>query len=335
MAMVTEPLFASVANTLGNLENVITVPKELKGMEMGLLEVKHGLLQIAESLDFLHNNAHLIHRAISPETVFITSSGAWKLGGFGFAIPVDQASSGLTSALTFHYPEYDVEDSILPLQPSLNYTAPELVRSKSNTVGCAADIFSFGCLVYHLVARKPLLECRNNVKMRFMSALVNDSLQLLIDTKFIYFATLKEMVTALLNESDLFLSDDLIETIVDQVFSVLRRPGKAQEKMSHNPSQLLPSELIDRCVGSEDLGDHEGRQGASWNLRGLMSTSTWFSEDVTEYEITAEGRRITKLDQILLNGNNIAILVPAALGRLRRLSLRFAWFYQMDFMFEF
>lgn len=35
--------------------------------EMGLLEVKHGLLQIAESLDFLHNNARLIHRAISPE----------------------------------------------------------------------------------------------------------------------------------------------------------------------------------------------------------------------------------------------------------------------------
>ncbi|KAF5927702.1 hypothetical protein HPG69_000608, partial [Diceros bicornis minor] len=28
-------------------------------------------------------------------------------------------------------------------------------------------------------------------------------------------------------------------------------------------------------------------------------------EDVTEFEITPEGRRITKLDQILLNGNNI------------------------------
>ncbi|KAL0001250.1 hypothetical protein SO802_015031 [Lithocarpus litseifolius] len=27
-------------------------------------------------------------------------------------------------------------------------------------------------------------------------------------------------------------------------------------------------------------------------------------------EITTEGRQITKLDQILLNGNNIAILVP-------------------------
>ncbi|KAF3946036.1 hypothetical protein CMV_027652, partial [Castanea mollissima] len=29
-------------------------------------------------------------------------------------------------------------------------------------------------------------------------------------------------------------------------------------------------------------------------------------------EITAEGRRITELDQILLNGNNIAILVPSS-----------------------
>lgn len=32
MAMVTEPLFASVANALGNLENIVQVPKELKGM---------------------------------------------------------------------------------------------------------------------------------------------------------------------------------------------------------------------------------------------------------------------------------------------------------------
>lgn len=39
--------------------------------EMSLLEVKHGLLQIAESLDFLHNNARLIHRAISPEVTIV------------------------------------------------------------------------------------------------------------------------------------------------------------------------------------------------------------------------------------------------------------------------
>ncbi|KAJ4829044.1 hypothetical protein Tsubulata_031702 [Turnera subulata] len=164
MAMVTEPLFASVANAMGNLENVGKVPKELKGMEMGLLEVKHGLLQIAETLDFLHNNARLIHRAISPENVLITSSGAWKLGGFGFTISTDQASD-LSSSQSFHYAEYDVEDSILPLQPSLNYTAPELVRSKMPSAGCASDIFSFACVAYHLIAHKPLFDCHNNLKM--------------------------------------------------------------------------------------------------------------------------------------------------------------------------
>ncbi|XP_058759904.1 SCY1-like protein 2 A [Vicia villosa] len=165
MAMVTEPLFASVANTLGNLDNVANVPKDLRGMEMGLLEVKHGLLQLAESLDFLHNQAHLIHRAISPENVFITLSGAWKLGGFGFAIPASQNHGELSNQQAFHYAEYDVEDSILPLQPSINYTAPEMVRSTASSAGCYSDIFSFGCLAYHLIARKPLFDCHNNVKM--------------------------------------------------------------------------------------------------------------------------------------------------------------------------
>lgn len=169
MAMVTEPLFASAANALGNLENIDKVPKDLKGMEMGLLEVKHGLLQIAETLDFLHSNARLIHRSISPETILITSNGAWKLGGFGFTISVDQAAD-LSNLQAFHYAEYDVEDSIIPLQPSVDYTAPELVRNKTSSVGCSSDIFSFGCLAYHLIARKPLLDCHNNVKM-YMNSL--------------------------------------------------------------------------------------------------------------------------------------------------------------------
>ena len=33
-------------------------------------------------------------------------------------------------------------------------------------------------------------------------------------------------------------------------------------------------------------------------------------DDVTEYEITSEGRKVNKLETILLNGNNIAMLVP-------------------------
>ncbi|VVA92227.1 unnamed protein product [Arabis nemorensis] len=122
MAMVTEPLFYSVANALGNVENVNNVPKDLKAMK-----------------------------------VLVTLAGSWKLAGFGFAISEAQAGN-LDN-------EYEVEGSILPLQPSLNYIAPELVRRKTSSAGVSSDIFSFGCLAYHLVARKPLFDCQNNAKM--------------------------------------------------------------------------------------------------------------------------------------------------------------------------
>ncbi|CAG8531780.1 1194_t:CDS:2 [Diversispora eburnea] len=37
-------------------------------------------------------------------------------------------------------------------------------------------------------------------------------------------------------------------------------------------------------------------------------------EDVTEYENTPEGRKTTHLEQILLNGNNITMLIPGGEG---------------------
>lgn len=37
-------------------------------------------------------------------------------------------------------------------------------------------------------------------------------------------------------------------------------------------------------------------------------------EDVVEYETTADGKRITKLDEILLNGNHITMLIPGGEG---------------------
>ncbi|KAH7307548.1 hypothetical protein KP509_22G064800 [Ceratopteris richardii] len=164
MTLVTESIFASIANVVGHLDNISNFPKGLKGLELGQLEIKHGLLQLADSLSFLHNNARLIHRALSPEVVFITASGAWKLGGFGFSVNADQATSDLGGGQTFHYPEYDSDDLILPLQPPLNYTAPELTRSGASFTRASSDIFSLGCLAFHLLARRPLIDCKNNLR---------------------------------------------------------------------------------------------------------------------------------------------------------------------------
>ncbi|KAI3449871.1 hypothetical protein Pfo_006536 [Paulownia fortunei] len=68
--------------------------------------------------------------------------------------------------------------------------------------------------------------------------------------------------------------------------------------MAINPSQLLPSELIDRCIGSKIWVIMKGDKELVGTLRGFdvyvnMVRATYY-----------------KLDQILLNGNNIAIMVP-------------------------
>ncbi|GAB2214533.1 hypothetical protein Droror1_Dr00018884 [Drosera rotundifolia] len=67
------------------------------------------------------------------------------------------------------------------------------------------------------------------------------------------------------------------------------------------------TELIDRCVGSKIWVIMKGDKELVGTLKGFDVYVNMVLEDVTEYEITTEGRRITKLDQILLNGNNIAI----------------------------
>ncbi len=63
------------------------------------------------------------------------------------------------------------------------------------------------------------------------------------------------------------------------------------------------------------------RQFASLGEKELVGTLTGFDdyvnmvlEDVVEYETTAEGKRVTKLDTILLNGNHITMLVPGGDG---------------------
>ncbi|CAI5517116.1 unnamed protein product [Closterium sp. Naga37s-1] len=171
MAMVTEPVFSSLANALGNLENLSTIPNELEKLELGQLEVKHGLMQLAETLSFIHRNANIIHRGINPESVFITKNGGWKLAGFGFSVPADQQPDPDEPA--FLYPDFDVDDQVLPLQPLLDYVAPELTRRPTINRSSAAasrdalasvDVFSLALLAFQLIARRRLVHANNNLR---------------------------------------------------------------------------------------------------------------------------------------------------------------------------
>ncbi|XP_069192007.1 U6 snRNA-associated Sm-like protein LSm5 isoform X1 [Procambarus clarkii] len=83
---------------------------------------------------------------------------------------------------------------------------------------------------------------------------------------------------------------------------VLRFPLTCQRQAS--------IKLVDKCIGSRIHIIMKSDKEIVGTLLGFDDFVNMVLEDVTEYESTPEGRRITQLDQILLNGNHITMLVP-------------------------
>lgn len=59
-------------------------------------------------------------------------------------------------------------------------------------------------------------------------------------------------------------------------------------QLANNTSQLLPSELIDRCIGSKVWVIMKGDKEIVGTLRGFDVYVNMVLEDVTEIEVTPE-----------------------------------------------
>lgn len=143
MAFATEPCFCSLANVFGHHDNMpFPKPEEFVDFKLLEVEIKYGLMQIAEGLSFLHKNAKLLHRNICPENIILNTNGAWKIGGFEMFVTNDNDPN---DALSFPFKEWDGSVPTL-LNPTLEFLAPEYaVGSKCDA---ASDMFSYGMLFY-------------------------------------------------------------------------------------------------------------------------------------------------------------------------------------------
>ncbi|KAI5637620.1 protein kinase domain-containing protein [Phthorimaea operculella] len=144
LAFATEPVFASLANILGKTDNLYPVGEHLDNYKLFEVEIKYGLMQIAEGLSFLHNDVKLLHHNICPESIIVNQQGAWKIFGFDFCI-ANQSGTGAAPYWPFN--EYCQAMHYLT-QPVLDYLAPEYILSASHSQ--ASDIFSLGMLIYTL-----------------------------------------------------------------------------------------------------------------------------------------------------------------------------------------
>uniref|UniRef100_UPI00398ECBE5 SCY1-like protein 2 n=1 Tax=Pristiophorus japonicus TaxID=55135 RepID=UPI00398ECBE5 len=154
LAFCTEPVFASLANVLGCYDHLPTpVPVEIKGHKLYDVEVKYGLLQVCEGLSFLHSSVKMIHGNLTPETIILNKSGAWKIMGFDFCI---SSSNPSEQELTFSCKEWDPNLPSLCL-PNPEYVAPEYILSVSCDL--ASDMYSLGGIMFAVFNDgKPIFE---------------------------------------------------------------------------------------------------------------------------------------------------------------------------------
>ncbi|KAB0801956.1 hypothetical protein PPYR_04142 [Photinus pyralis] len=189
LAFATEPVFASLANILGETVNM-PQPANLSDYKFYDIEIKFGLLQIGEGLAFLHNDVKLLHRNICPESIIINQQGAWKVFGFDFCVH----NIGTNQAF-YPFQQYDFT---LPCvsQPNLEYVAPEYTLTETHST--SSDLFSLGMLAYvlhslnhhTLVPAKDWQQFKNRPQQ--LKTLSNNKLQCLPDS-------LREYVKMMLN----------------------------------------------------------------------------------------------------------------------------------------
>lgn len=146
LVFVTEPLDVSLDGLLQDQGETSKLSCGYSFSEISELEAKYGFYSILTTLQFIHENANMIHSAISPNSIFITQKGEWKLGGFAFSRSIEDQSR-------FDYVHRSPSALGIALLPQLCYTAPEFVQDLSSAVRLpqvtpVADIFSLATVMY-------------------------------------------------------------------------------------------------------------------------------------------------------------------------------------------
>ncbi|KAF3986043.1 hypothetical protein FT663_04654 [Candidozyma haemuli var. vulneris] len=146
---VTEPVVGNL-QTIGFDEN-------------NAAELQKGILEVAKGVQFLHNVCDTVHMNIQPNSIFVNSSGDWKLSSFYFLRTLQE----ITPRDRENYLIMDVTSVVPFANLNLNYVAPELILDTVGTgLAFANDVWSIGQLIFYLYNRGDcLLACFDNTSI--------------------------------------------------------------------------------------------------------------------------------------------------------------------------
>ncbi|KKA29209.1 hypothetical protein TD95_000955 [Thielaviopsis punctulata] len=275
--------------------------KKRRELELDELEIQKGLLQLSKALEFLHENAGLVHGNLTPDAILVNSKSDWKISGLAFCSPAENSNKP-TSFQPISLSEVLNLDPRLPrfVQLNLDYTSPDFVMD--NNITPAADMFSLGllCVALYTSPHKSPLEAHGSLS----------SYRRL-------FSSSSTVPTA----SNNFLSSKPVPKEMASVVLprlIARRPAQRMTAKEFQQSEYFDNVLVSTIRFLDSFPAKTPTEKTSF-MRGLNKVLPGFPKSVMERKIMPalieELKDKELLALILQNMFKIVELLPAALAR--------------------
>ncbi|KAL6872995.1 kinase-like domain-containing protein [Trichoderma novae-zelandiae] len=267
-------------------------------IEIDELEIQKGLLQISKALEFLHDNAGLVHGNLTPDAVLINAKSDWKISGLSFCSPADNSTKP-TSIQGVSLHEVLNLDPRLPkfVQLNLDFTSPDFVMD--NNLTPSADMFSLGllCVALYNSPHQSPIECHGSLSS--------------------YKRTFSSSSTVPTASNNYLSSRPLPRDLSHQVLPKLitRRPAQRMTAREFQQSEYFDNVLIS-TIRFLDTFPAKTPTEKSQFLRGLQKVLPSFPRSVLEKKLLPalldEMKDKDLLSLILQNVFKILTLLPAA-----------------------
>ncbi|XP_028172756.1 SCY1-like protein 2 isoform X3 [Ostrinia furnacalis] len=120
------------------------------------IELRYGLLQIIEALNYLHYSAKQIHRNVCPQVIIVSKRGTWKLFGLEFVENI----IGPDPTEMMSVPPWSIKMSKMS-QPHLDFMAPEVQANGQANI--LSDMFSLGLVICAIFNNgRSIIQANNN-----------------------------------------------------------------------------------------------------------------------------------------------------------------------------
>ncbi|MCA9262696.1 MAG: serine/threonine protein kinase [Planctomycetales bacterium] len=97
------------------------------------------LSAVSRAIDYAHRNG-VLHRDLKPSNILIDADGEPLVSDFGLARPIAEGASLTKTGAVLGTPAY---------------MAPEQAAGNRGEVGPASDVYSLGCILYHMITGQP------------------------------------------------------------------------------------------------------------------------------------------------------------------------------------